>query len=152
VTGGIAGGVVSSIYGGNFWQGFAQGVATAAAGFLFNESMPSHQQKVPWYVRLFWNPSGDVYCGWYWVRTGITLPPTPALRIGWAWDVEVFWQNEFSCHQEGHWFWEFGNHPYYWGYEKGDLVVSTTGRAYIAGAIIETDVPYPPANPYPRRP
>jgi hypothetical protein len=39
VTGGVAGGVVSEIYGGNFWQGFAQGAGTAAAGFLFNEVM-----------------------------------------------------------------------------------------------------------------
>jgi hypothetical protein len=39
VSGEIAGGVVSQIYGGNFWQGFAQGAATAAAGFLFNETM-----------------------------------------------------------------------------------------------------------------
>jgi hypothetical protein len=38
--GGVAGGVVSEIYGGNFWQGFAQGAETAAAGFLFNENMP----------------------------------------------------------------------------------------------------------------
>jgi hypothetical protein len=36
VSGGIAGGVVSQIYGGNFWQGFAQGAATAGAAFLFN--------------------------------------------------------------------------------------------------------------------
>ena len=39
VAGGIAGGVVSEIYGGNFWQGFALGAATAAAAFLFNETM-----------------------------------------------------------------------------------------------------------------
>ena len=38
--GGVAGGVVSEIYGGNFWQGFALGAATAAAAFLFNENMP----------------------------------------------------------------------------------------------------------------
>jgi hypothetical protein len=31
------GGVISHIYGGNFWQGFGQGAASAAAGFLFNE-------------------------------------------------------------------------------------------------------------------
>jgi len=36
VSGGIAGGVVSEIYGGNFWQGFAQGAKTAAIAFLFN--------------------------------------------------------------------------------------------------------------------
>lgn len=36
VMGGIAGGVVSSIYGGNFWQGFAMGAGTAASAFLFN--------------------------------------------------------------------------------------------------------------------
>jgi hypothetical protein len=39
VSGAIAGGVVSQIYAGNFWQGFAQGAATAAAGFLFNERL-----------------------------------------------------------------------------------------------------------------
>ncbi len=37
VTGGIAGGVVSSIYGGNFWRGFGLGAGTAAAAFLFND-------------------------------------------------------------------------------------------------------------------
>ena len=42
VTGGIAGGVVSEIYGGNFWEGFGQGAATAVAGFLFNEYI--HQE------------------------------------------------------------------------------------------------------------
>jgi hypothetical protein len=36
VSGAIAGGIVSEIYGGNFWSGFGQGAYTAAAGFLFN--------------------------------------------------------------------------------------------------------------------
>jgi hypothetical protein len=39
VSGAVAGGTTSEIYGGNFWQGFAQGAATAAAAFLFNETM-----------------------------------------------------------------------------------------------------------------
>ena len=47
VMGGVAGGVASEIYGGNFWQGFALGAGTAAAGFLFNECM--HDPKTfPW--------------------------------------------------------------------------------------------------------
>ena len=45
VSGGIAGGIVSEIYGGNFWQGFAQGAGTAAAAFLFNECMSSHDKN-----------------------------------------------------------------------------------------------------------
>jgi len=39
VAGAIAGGIVSALYGGNFWQGFAQGAYTAAIGFLFNQAM-----------------------------------------------------------------------------------------------------------------
>jgi hypothetical protein len=46
VSGAISGGVVSQIYGGNFWQGFAQGAGTAAAAFLFNHWV--HEGKVPW--------------------------------------------------------------------------------------------------------
>lgn len=41
--GGVAGGVVSEIYGGNFWQGFAQGAGTAAAAFLFNCAMSRYK-------------------------------------------------------------------------------------------------------------
>jgi hypothetical protein len=43
--GGIAGGVVSEIYGGNFWEGFVQGAATAAAAFLFNHGLHSELEK-----------------------------------------------------------------------------------------------------------
>ena len=45
VVGGIAGGVVSDIYGGNFWRGFAQGAETAAAAFLFNYYV--HWRRTP---------------------------------------------------------------------------------------------------------
>lgn len=48
VMGGVAGGVISQIYGGNFWQGFAMGAGTAAAAFLFNDSMPSHNRPKPY--------------------------------------------------------------------------------------------------------
>ena len=44
VMGGVAGGVVSEIYGGNFWEGFAQGAGTAAAAFLFNCTLHRHRQ------------------------------------------------------------------------------------------------------------
>jgi hypothetical protein len=40
-SGAGAGGVVSGIYGGNFWEGFAQGATTAAAAFLFNQWLHS---------------------------------------------------------------------------------------------------------------
>jgi RHS repeat-associated protein len=45
VAGGLAGGVVSEIYGGNFWQGAAQGAGTAAAAFLFNECMDKKSES-----------------------------------------------------------------------------------------------------------
>jgi len=37
--------VVSAIYGGNFWEGFAEGAATAAAAFLFNHGLHSELEK-----------------------------------------------------------------------------------------------------------
>jgi len=49
VMGGIAGGVVSEIYGGNFWEGFAQGGATAATAFLFNECRHFVLSRGIWY-------------------------------------------------------------------------------------------------------
>jgi hypothetical protein len=64
VMGGIAGGLVSQIYGGNFWQGFAQGAATAAAAFLFNETIHAVKQgaKGEWViVATFEVPEGYDY-------------------------------------------------------------------------------------------
>jgi hypothetical protein len=45
VMGGIAGGVVSEIYGGNFWEGFARAASNAAASFLFNEMIGHIAEK-----------------------------------------------------------------------------------------------------------
>jgi len=76
VSGGIAGGIVSEIYGGNFWEGFAQGGATAAAAFLFNESLEKYKadkdgtmikQAPPETAETF---HSDLY--WSCVVTGLT--------------------------------------------------------------------------------
>jgi RHS repeat-associated protein len=45
VSGAIAGGIAAELYGGNFWEGFKLGGATAAAAFLFNEMMGPHGKK-----------------------------------------------------------------------------------------------------------
>ncbi len=39
LSGGLTGGVVSEMYGGDFGEGFMYGAGTAAAGYLFNESI-----------------------------------------------------------------------------------------------------------------
>jgi hypothetical protein len=49
VSGSIAGGIASEIYGGNFWEGFARGAATAAAEFFFNYMChPEGLKTFPW--------------------------------------------------------------------------------------------------------
>jgi hypothetical protein len=58
VVGGVAGGAVSEIYGGNFWEGFAQGAATAAVAFLFNHCL--HKNGEPDLTCDEYGPDEDV--------------------------------------------------------------------------------------------
>jgi RHS repeat-associated protein len=46
IAGGLSGGIVAEIYGGNFWEGAARGATTAAAAFLFNESLKHGKERL----------------------------------------------------------------------------------------------------------
>jgi RHS repeat-associated protein len=59
VSGAIAGGTASEIYGGKFWQGFAQGAATAAAAFLFNEVAHGPHKNIAYGKATFYEATGD---------------------------------------------------------------------------------------------
>ncbi len=73
VVGGLTGGVVSEIYGGNFWQGFAMGAGTAAAAFLFNREVHEWMDRVNKSMEQFQQSYGPKTLPWV-KDPGLAIP------------------------------------------------------------------------------